>query len=438
MKISSIVGIIIAVVVAILYYKISTAKALSVIIVAFQYLSRPFVTFPKDHIFTPITHPSAWNGSYLSTHPELWTTSFTEEEQGILTTLVKAYQFTKKPIYELQKSDFPLPDSIIIKIQHWQYELKHGLGFHLARGVPVHQWTIEQSEIFYYAFGHYLGIPGAQDSLGNPLGHVTDIGPSTQIERPYRTHEDIAYHVDGSDVVTLLCIHPAKQGGSSRIISSTTMYNELLKHTKGQEYIRRLYDYVLLFTRKTFGVAKYMNVRPFRMDQLGILRTYYNQDFFARSYRHPNGSLTEFGEKDPFVLEVVDAADAILHTDLQHNCGMKTNLECMKEKLEKQDLQSNPVVELGLEMYVQPGDMQMVSNHYIQHARTEFVDYTDDEIAAAEILPGNVQRTIGRRNLIRLWVSYSNEDMPWNVYLTKQLDLLNIFGSIIEGLIYYR
>jgi hypothetical protein len=34
-------------------------------------------------------------------------------------------------------------------------------------------------------------------------------------------------------------------------------------------------------------------------------------------------------------------------------------------------------------MYLQQGDVQLVSNHFVLHARTEFTDYTEEEIAQA-------------------------------------------------------
>jgi hypothetical protein len=34
-------------------------------------------------------------------------------------------------------------------------------------------------------------------------------------------------------------------------------------------------------------------------------------------------------------------------------------------------------------MYLQQGDVQLVSNHFVLHARTEFTDYTEAEIGQA-------------------------------------------------------
>lgn len=165
-------------------------------------------------------------------------------------------------------------------------------------------------------------------------------------------------------------IHPAKTGGSSRIISSVTVYNELLrrhgKDGKGQQYARRLFGRVLLFTRKTFGLSTHFPVHPFRQDALGVLRSYWNQDFYRKSYRLDNGTLTAAGERDPFVLEAVEAYDAILRDD--------ATAARSKDKKQADD----DYEELGLDMVLEQGDIQLVSNHFVMHARTEFEDFTDD------------------------------------------------------------
>src|SRR5262245_18794918 len=47
--------------------------------------------------------------------------------------------------------------------------------------------------------------------------------------RGYQTGARLAYHTDYSDVVDLLYLSISKAGGASSIISSTTVWNELLR-----------------------------------------------------------------------------------------------------------------------------------------------------------------------------------------------------------------
>ena len=44
-----------------------------------------------------------------------------------------------------------------------------------------------------------------------------------------RGRGEIDFHSDFADVVGLLCIRPAKQGGASRLCSSMAVFNEILR-----------------------------------------------------------------------------------------------------------------------------------------------------------------------------------------------------------------
>jgi hypothetical protein len=296
----------------------SSNKTSSVVFLAMNYLARPHSAPLPDRLFEQIALPSAWNGSYLSQNQHIWIHELSDIDKATTHAAVLYFQSLNKTMEDMTLEDFPVTQAFINNVHAWKHELSGaGRGFQVIRGVPVREWTIKQSEIFFFALGKYLGMPGAQDVEGSLLGHVINLGDTGKVERPYRKSVDIAYHCDGADVVGLLCIHPAKSGGASRIISSVTVYNELLKLPRGQEYVRRLYDKVLLFTRKTFGLSRFLPVHPFRQDSSGVLRSYWNQDFYTKSYRHlENGTVTEAGEADPLVLEAVEAYDAILAKDI--------------------------------------------------------------------------------------------------------------------------
>lgn len=376
------------------FFSRANNKASSVVFLAINYLARPHIELQPNHHFEPITLPSAWNGSYLSQNPHIWMYELTDSDKATIDAGVRHFQGLNKTMEEMKVQDFPVSEEFLRKIQDWKRELTgQGRGFQVLRGVPVKEWTMKQSEIFFFALGKYLGNPGAQDIEGSLLGHVKNIGETGKVERPYRKSVDIAYHCDGADIVGLLCMHSAKSGGASRIVSSVTAYNELLKHPRGQEYVHRLFGKVLLFTRKTFGLSPYLPVYPLRQDGRGVLRSYWNQEFYLKSYRHPeNGTLTENGRADPFVVEAVEAYDAILNRDItlarareERLLGMRSQEEgaAGETQQEQQQEKQEQSEELGLSMYLQQGDVQLVSNHFVLHARTEFTDYTDLEIAQA-------------------------------------------------------
>jgi Taurine catabolism dioxygenase TauD, TfdA family len=61
-------------------------------------------------------------------------------------------------------------------------------------------------------------------------GHVRDTGVvrDSPAVRLYATSQRQDFHCDGSDLVGLLCLKPAKTGGESKIVSSMAVYNEML------------------------------------------------------------------------------------------------------------------------------------------------------------------------------------------------------------------
>jgi hypothetical protein len=400
-------GVILAAIAAVWYARVTSRY--SVIMLALHYLARPH-TEPKG-MLKPINLRNAWNGSYMSKHPEIWTYELTNTEKETFSAAIAFFETRNKSLINMTPADFPLDPMLLKTINGWKTELSdRGRGFQLIRGVPVRLWSMKQSEIFFFALGLYLGIPGAQDVQGNLLHHVTDIGPTKEVVRPYRQKVDIAYHCDGADIVGLLCMHPAKRGGESRIVSSAAVFNELLKLEKGQLYARRLFDKTLLFTRKTFGLSTHMPVHPLRQDSNGVLRTYWNQEYYSKSYRNPDGTVTAPGSLDPLALEAIEAYDGILSHD--NSIGGSGDL--------------------GLSMNMQQGDIQLLSNHFILHARTEFEDFSNEEISAS------TSRSIGKRDLLRLWVSHTNEEMSWSLFIDKQIDLLRVLSGLIEGAWKYR
>ena len=143
------------------YYLQHGTKASSVVVLALNYLARPTVFFPADHVYTPIDLPSAWNGSYLTRNPHIWIYELDSLDKFTINAAVVHFQSLNKTMNELSVADFPLSKDFKAKIDDWKLQLSGaGRGFQVIRGVPVRDWSMQQSEIFFFALGKYLGIPG--------------------------------------------------------------------------------------------------------------------------------------------------------------------------------------------------------------------------------------------------------------------------------------
>ena len=145
--------------------------------------------------------------------------------------------------------------------------------------------------------GTYLGYFVSQNGKGHVLGHVKDLGEdATKIDRVriYRTnaryvspihgtldfllsHGNSQYfHADDSDLVGLLCIARALEGGESDIVSSHHVYNVLRQ--KRPDVLETLIQPIWYFDRKgevSEGEEPYIRTSVFYLEPRGQERRVY-------------------------------------------------------------------------------------------------------------------------------------------------------------------
>lgn len=303
---------------------------------------------------SPIESAAAWKGAEV-TRDDSWLVRLEQSQVAEIEAALAHAKATGRDLGEIGRDDFPLP-SLSAEIDKWASELRDGRGFLLVRGLPVERWGDADSAIAYWGLGQHLGVPGGQNPDEELLGHVMDMGEETDdpFVRRYRTAGDIAYHCDLADVVGLLCLRPAVSGGASRIVSSVSVYDELLR--RRPDLVERLFEPFCLDTRNESGTP-YVPVPPCRYAN-GVLRTFYHSDYFRSAPRH--AEVPDFTAEE---LELLDLYEKIANTP-----GMY------------------------FDMSFEAGDIQLISNHFTLHARTA---YRDDPDPAK------------KRHLLRLWLSLS-------------------------------
>ena len=128
----------------------------------------------------------------------------------------------------IRASDVPLP-TLGPRLQRLLDEVLNGRGFVLIRSLPLARWSRREAAIAFLIIGVHLGKLRMQNAEGHLLGHVKDLGRSSDDPhtRIYQTRERQTYHTDSCDVVGLLCLRSAKSGGLSSLVSSTTIFNEM-------------------------------------------------------------------------------------------------------------------------------------------------------------------------------------------------------------------
>jgi hypothetical protein len=320
------------------------------------FLQQTLSYFDRPHegpALSPVVSPAAWKRSDLEGMP--WRIRLRPDEVAELQRAVATWTERALPLAAMTAADFPLP-TLAARIRDWRDEVATGRGLQVVSGVPVDAWSLEEASAFFWGLGQHLGRPGAQNRKGDLLGQVRDTGAdrADRYVRQYMTTQDIPFHCDAADMVGLLCLRQAKSGGLSRIASSVSVYNELLR--RRPDLAPRLFEPFMLDTRDEAEAngLKALPVPPCRY-AAGVLRTFWHSEYFRTAQRHDGIRLTNSEN------ELLDLYDAI-----------------------------SALPEFHVDMQLEPGDVQLLSNHTVIHARTDYEDYPDDS---------------RKRHLLRLWIT---------------------------------
>ena len=317
-----------------------------------SYMDQTLGYFDRAHVGLPsgrVGGRAAWRSTDLEAGQ--WTVTLDDADRGWFADTGRRLMADARPLADLTRDDVD-GAAVSALVERCRRELADGLGFVLARGVPVDEMAAAEVEAAFWAFGLALGQPGAQNGEGDLLGHVTDYhdDPDTPLSREYRTTVDIDFHCDAADVVGLLCVAEPASGGESRLVSSVTVFDELL--ATRPDLAERLTAEAELDTRSDGAGFEHVPVRPVAYDG-ERLRTFMHLGYFRSAARHDDVDL------DDTLVAALDAWSAIA---------------------------SDPACHLDMELA--RGDLQLCSNHTITHARRSYVDDPDDP-----------------RHLLRLWLT---------------------------------
>jgi len=302
----------------------------------------------------------AWYGSELAVNPDKWTIYIEDAELQELESAADRIISQNLQIIDINKSNFLLP-LLESKLQNLSEQLTKGIGFSLIKRIPVEDFSTEKAAIIFYGLGAHLGNARMQNAKGHVLGHVRDLNmrsddPNVRI---YQTNERQTVHTDSSDIVGLLCLKKAKQGGESLLVSAVTIFNEMLE--KRPDLVKLLFDPIATDRRGEIpqGMKPYFSIPVFNWFE-GFLTVIYQRQYIDSAQR--------FNDAFRLTSKHIESLDMF------------------------DNLANDP--ELNLAMQLEPGDMQFVYNHGLLHDRTGFEDWPELK---------------DRRHLLRLWLSAPND-----------------------------
>jgi alpha-ketoglutarate-dependent taurine dioxygenase len=294
--------------------------------------------------------------------PGDWTVRLPSAALDELRAVLAEIRRAPVPTFLLDPADFAL-DACRATMAEVRRVTHEGPMFAVLDRLPMSEMNRDEAIQLYWLMSSLLARPVAQKLNGQMFYDVLDTGaklkPGSGI-RPTVTNVDLRFHNDNSynetppDYVCLLCLHPARQGGVSQVMSVATVHQAL--EERFPELMDRLY-------------------RPF---------------WYDRHAEHQPDEPTTFAAP---IFE--RGADGMVKARLALS-EIFAGYELRGERLDNETAAALAAVQavfdrpdLRVELDFAPGQIQYVNNRATGHARTEFVDHPEAE---------------RKRHLVRLWL----------------------------------
>jgi len=305
----------------------------------------------------PITDDTAWRGADLGVERD-WIRPFTAIERQELRAAAESVRRRGLAPFAFTAGDFALP-TLGPALAGVRDTLEHGRGFVLLRGLDLDAMDAAAIDLLYAGLGVHLGTVITQNTRGDRIGRVTDAGTdyARTAVRGHTSRGEIRPHCDSADIVGLLCVEPAARGGLSSVASASTIYNAILAETP-----------CLLAPL----------LRGFRINLAG---------------KGPSGDPDECSRQRIPVFSACEGLVSCRYNAKQIEDAARILGEPLSE------LEREAVTRIGelamrddirLDMDLRRGDVQLLNNHCVLHARGAYEDAADGS---------------QRRLLLRMWIN---------------------------------
>ena len=290
----------------------------------------------------PLPERVAWTGPALSRTDD-WITCWTQAELDDLDRALRDVLQQGMGWGQFGREHFSLP-AVADRLAWIDRELKSGRGFVVMRGLQTARYNLQELKTIYWGLSTHLGQVMSQNAKGSVIEHITDIGSGNVNDpnlRLYVTASAQPPHADQADVVGLLCVDRAKEGGESVIVSMMAIYNRIL--SEHPEYLPPLYAGFFHDLRGEGPTGELDETSDVPVPIFSFRDARLRSWFHGRKVR--NGAVKRGTPLSPLELEAI-------------------------EYIER--LATDP--EVRLDMQLQRGDIQLLNNYSALHYRTAFVD----------------------------------------------------------------
>ncbi len=317
-----------------------------------------------------------WTAKSLA-DDQRWIVRMSPRGREELCRAVRRAQRPDKPILDYTRDDFPMP-SALVALEAALNEAKHGRGIALVKGLPREELSASEFELMTWALGLHSGAPRPQGKNTQYISAVRNEGKDyrTNTGRGYSSNAELDFHTDSADLVYLSCYNKAYSGGMSLISSSMKAFQVMTEQRPD------LVTYLL----KPIGFSRQGEAAP--GEGPFVVQPVFSE-IDGKWFGRWNWNRVRSAES-------MEGAPAI--TD-EHRRALDVFDQIVRSP------------ELSYQMWLEPGDLQILNSHVTLHSRTEFVDHEAPE---------------AMRLLYRLWIAPPDS-------LTLPQCWRDLYGSCVAG-----
>merc|ERR1719502_694927 len=240
----------------------------------------------------------------------------------------------------LPKEAFPLSGRMTNTLAALSEEIENGKGLAMIRNMPTSDPRLSEEElaVMYLGISAHIGNVVMQSSsglrsvsrgYGMPLGRVQAEMTGETPKGGLQTNNHFRLHTDRCDVISLMSLRTAPNGGASRVCSAPAVYNAILERTP--ELAKALTEPI---DRIWEGEKVY-----FRLPVVGLT---------------PSGQFTT--QISPSYVENAQFLDGAATGARKATATQIAALEAIG-------------MELGAEFLMKPGMLYFLNNHQVYHGR---------------------------------------------------------------------
>jgi hypothetical protein len=171
-----------------------------------------------------IDHPSAWTSKALGGRHAV-TRRLGAEELAAFDDLIDRTRELSPQMISRRDVDYPALAGLLKDLHR---EIMQGRGLVVVSGLDPSRYSAQDLERIFWGIGTHLGDAAIQSRDGDRLGRV-ERDDQDPVARGYRSAGELVMHTDSYEVVGLLCVRKAAQGGESAFVSSLAIHNVILQ-----------------------------------------------------------------------------------------------------------------------------------------------------------------------------------------------------------------